>query len=71
MNPLFQSFQQKQASNPQNMFTNALQNLAMQVQQMGLTPEQLVRQKIQNGEMTEAQFRQYSQIADQLTGRNR
>lgn len=70
MNPLFQSFQTNSRNTiPQN-FQQMLNSLASQVRQMGMTPEQLVRQKIQNGEMTQAQFEQYSQIANQLTGRN-
>ena len=70
MNPLFQSFQTNSRNTiPQN-FQQMLNSLASQVRQMGMTPEQLVRQKIQYGEMTQAQFEQYSQIANQLTGRN-
>lgn len=70
MNPLFQSFQTNSRNTiPQN-FQQMLNSLASQIRQMGMTPEQLVRQKIQNGEMTQAQFEQYSQIANQLTGRN-
>ena len=72
MNPLFQSFQSKvnSGNGGLNPFQSALQNLANQVSQMGMTPEQLVRQKIQNGEMTQAQFEQYRQIANRLTGKN-
>lgn len=70
MNPLFQSFQTNSRNAiPQNI-QQMLNSLASQIRQMGMTPEQLVRQKIQNGEMTQAQFEQYSQIANQLTGRN-
>lgn len=70
MNPLFQSFQTNSRNTiPQNI-QQMLNSLASQIRQMGMTPEQLVRQKIQNGEMTQAQFEQYSQIANQLTGRN-
>ena len=68
MNQLFQSFQKNQ----QNGFNlqAALQNLARQIPS-GMTPEQIVRQKIQNGEMSMEQFQQFSAIADQITGRNR
>jgi len=69
MNPLFQSFQQSQQGSG-NGFQQAIENMAAQVRQMGMTPEQLVRQKIQNGEMTQAQFEQYRQIANKITGRN-
>lgn len=69
MNPLFQSFQQNQNGNLFD-WQAALQNIARSIPQ-GMTPEQLVRQKIQNGEMSMAQFQQFSAIADQITGRNR
>ena len=69
MNPLFQSFQQSQQGSG-NGLQQAIENMAAQVRQMGMTPEQLVRQKIQNGEMTQAQFEQYRQIANRITGRN-
>lgn len=69
MNPLFQSFQQSQQGSG-NGLQQAMESMAAQVRQMGMTPEQLVRQKIQNGEMTQAQFEQYRQIANRITGRN-
>lgn len=76
MNPFYSSFQQNQ-SIPNNLGTNLmgqLQNLARQIP-YGMTPEQIVRQKIQNGEMSMQQFQQYSAIADQtvrqLFGQNR
>lgn len=77
MNPFYNSFQQNQ-SIPNNLGNNLmgqLQNLARQIAPMGMTPEQIVRQKIQNGEMSMQQFQQYSAIADQtvrqLFGQNR
>lgn len=71
MNPLFTSFQRnQQGSNSNADLQLALQNLAKQIAPTGLTPEQIVRQKIKNGEMTQAQFEQYRQIANRLTGRN-
>ncbi len=76
MNPFYNSFQQNQAM-PNNLGNNLmtqLQNLARQIP-YGMTPEQIVRQKIQNGEMSMQQFQQYSAIADQtvrqLFGQNR
>lgn len=69
MNQLFQSFQKNQ-QNGFNLQTE-LQNLARQIAPMGMTPEQIVRQKIQNGEMSMEQFQKFSAIADQITGRNR
>lgn len=71
MNPLFTSFQRnQQGSNGGFDLQAALQNLAKQIAPTGLTPEQIVRQKIQNGEMTQAQFEQYRQIANRLMGKN-
>lgn len=76
MNPFYNSFQQNQVM-PNNLGNNLmtqLQNLAQQIP-YGMTPEQIVRQKIQNGEMSMQQFQQYSAIADQtvrqLFGQNR
>lgn len=69
MNPLFQSFQKNQNGGQMN-FQQALMNLARSIPQ-GMTPEQIVRQKIQNNEMPMEQFQQFSAIADQITGRNR
>ena len=71
MNPLFTSFQRnQQVQNSGLNLQAALQNLARQIAPTGMTPEQIVRQKIQSGEMTQAQFEQYRQIANQLTGKN-
>lgn len=73
MNPLFDSFKKNQNNGAQNGFdlNSALQNLARQIAPTGMTPEQIVRQKIQNGEMTQDQFNQFAKIADRLTGRSR
>lgn len=57
--------QQRQQNNPMD-FTTALQNLARQIMPTGMNPEQIVRQKIQNREMTQAQFEQYSQQANSI-----
>ena len=71
MNPLFESYR-KTSQAPLGFDLNtALRNLAAQIIPTGLTPEQIVRQKIQNGEMSQTQFAQFSMIADQLTGRRR
>ena len=76
MNPFYNSFQQNQVmpNNLSNNLMTQLQNLARQIP-YGMTPEQIVRQKIQNGEMSMQQFQQYSAIADQtvrqLFGQNR
>lgn len=57
-----------------NIFGN-IQNFQMQkqmieqqLQQSGQSPEQLVRGLISNGQMTQEQFMQYSQLANQMMG---
>ena len=69
MNPFFNSHQQNQQQNFD--LNSALQNLARQIAPTGLSAEQIVRQKIQNGEMSQEQFSQFAAIANKLTGRNR
>lgn len=73
MNPFFNSHQQNQQQGfGQNFDLNtALQNLARQIAPTGMSPEQIVRQLIQNEKMTPDQFNQYATIANKLTGRNR
>ena len=70
MNPFYRNYQSQVQQNPFNLQA-ALQNLARQIMPTGMTPEQIVRQKVESGEMTQQQFEQYSRIADSLTGRNR
>lgn len=70
MNPLFESFQKQSCGSGQSFnLQQAMLNMAEQVKKLGVTPEQLVRQKIQNGEMTQAQFEQYAQLANRILGR--
>lgn len=70
MNPFYSSFQKNSQMLNQGFDLNAaLQNLARQIMPTGMTPEQIVRQKIQNREMSMEQFQQYSNIANQLMGR--
>lgn len=73
MNPFFQSHQQNQRQGfGQGFDLNAvLQNLARQIAPTGMSAEQIVRQKIQNGEMTQEQFNKFASIADRLTGGRR
>lgn len=72
MNPLFESYKKSSSQQPFGFDLNtALQNLAARIAPTGMTPEQIVRQKIQNREMTQEQFAWCAQIADQLTGRRR
>lgn len=72
MNPFFDSYNRNRQQTSTGFDLNsALQNLARQIAPTGMTPEQIVRQKIQNGEMTQEQFNQFASIADRLTGRRR
>lgn len=73
MNPFFNSHQQNQLQGfgPNFDLNAALQNLARQIAPTGMTPEQIVRQLVQNEKMTPDQFNRYAQIANQLTGRRR
>lgn len=75
MNPFYQSYQKQnwQTNIPgipadiQPMANMLLQQLA----QMGLTPEQKVRQLIQNRQMTQQQFEELGRMADIVIGRSR
>ena len=71
MNPFFNSHQQNQQQGfGQNFDLNAaLQNMARQIAPSGMSAEQIVRQKIQSGEMTQEQFNRFASVADRLTGR--
>lgn len=72
MNPLFESYRNSIGQFPNGFnLSAALQSMAAQIIPTGMTPEQIVRQKIQNGEMSQSQFEQFSRIADQITGRRR
>lgn len=73
MNPFYNNYRQNQQQGfGQNFDLNAaLQNLARQIAPTGMTPEQIVRQLVQNEKMTPDQFNRYAQIANQLTGRGR
>ena len=73
MNQFFNSHQQNQQQRFGQGFdlNAALQYLARQIAPTGMTPEQVVRQLLQNDRMKPEQFNQYAQIADQLTGRRR
>ena len=70
MNPLFESYKKASYQGGFDIST-AIQNMAARIAPTGMSAEQIVRQKIQNGEMSQLQFEQFSRIADQLTGRKR
>lgn len=72
MNSLYQSFQKQQEANaPPANLNEMLQNFASRFIPQGMNAEQMVRQFVQNGQMTQEQFAQYSDIADRWTGRKR
>lgn len=70
MNPFYQSFQQQNQNGglPRN-FQEAASSIIAQLNARHMTPEQRVRQMLQNKEMTQEQFEQLSRMADQITGR--
>lgn len=70
MNPLYQSYQENQNRNNGGLPKTAPELIAFLASKM-TTPEQMVRKMLQNGEMSQAQFEQYSKLADQFTGKNR
>ena len=72
MNPFYNSNRQNQnGQNPPGNLNELLMGLASRMVPAGMTPEQVVRQMISNGQMTQEQFEQYGRIADQWTGRKR
>lgn len=74
MNPLFERFQQKRQQAQQNVnpfsspeaFQQASGQMMDNLNKMGMTPEARVRQLMQSGQMTQEQFGQLSQQADQI-----
>lgn len=68
MNKLYSSYQENNGNN-QNLYDGfyaSLQNLARQIAPSGMSPEQIVRQKIQNGQMSQAQFEQLGRTANSI-----
>lgn len=55
-------------NNFNNAFTNFMRNPMFQNQQ--ITPQQIVQQKLNSGEMTQEQFNQLRMIANQIMGTN-
>lgn len=49
-------------------FMQQFQNYAKQFQQNGQNPQQIVQQLLNQGKMTQAQFNQLRNIANQITG---
>ena len=72
MNPLYKSYQEKQAANrPPANLNEMLQNFASQFVPQGMSAEQMVRNMIQSGQMTQAQFEKLAAVADSWTGKRR
>ena len=72
MNSPYQSYQKTQEnSGPPANLNELLQNVADRFLPRGMNAEQMVRQMIQSGQMTQEQFAQYSAVADRWTGRKR
>lgn len=68
----YPQYQMQPVQQPQNNFSNMqaqIQQIQQQLQMMGQTPEQMVRTLLSNGSMTQEQFMQLSQMADQIVGR--
>lgn len=74
MNPVFEKFQQRQQQTQQQVnpfsspqaFQQASGQMINNLNQMGMTPEAGVRQLMQSGQMTQQQFNQLSNQADQI-----
>lgn len=72
MNPLYEAYKkQRDAYAPPANLNEMLQNLASRFIPQGMSAEQMVRNLIQNRQMTQEQFARYSEIADRWTGRKR
>lgn len=68
----YPQYQMQPVQQPQNSLSNMqaqIQQIQQQLQMMGQTPEQMVRTLLSNGSMTQEQFMQLSQMADQIVGR--
>lgn len=66
-NSIFNLFKEYPATQTQQ--NDSFLNFVQQVRQSGISPEQTVRQLINSGRMTQDQFNQLSQIANQILGR--
>lgn len=70
-NPLYEmygqpQYQPQQQQVPQNNFMQQLQNFRSMING---DPQQLVQNLMMSGKMSQAQFQQYSQMANQILGR--
>ena len=58
-----------QINNPQ-MFLQKFKEFATQFQNSGKNPQQMVQQLLNEGKMSQAQFNQYRNTANQILGTN-
>ncbi len=65
-NPLFNQYGQTPPVIPGNNFMQRLQQFSNMVRG---NPQQIVQNLMQSGQMTQDQFNQFSQMADQIVGR--
>lgn len=65
-NPLFNQYGGQPPMNPFNNFAAQFQQFRNMVQG---DPQQIVQNLIQSGQMSQDQFNQYSQMANQIMGR--
>ena len=69
-NPLYQMFGgQPQLQSPMNPANNLMQQFNQFRANFQGNPQQMVQNLIQSGKMTQQQFEQYSQMANQFFGR--
>ena len=64
-NSLFEQFGNQTSTNPMSQFMSAFK----QIQQTVRNPKQEVERLLQSGQMTQQQFNQLSQMANQFFGR--
>lgn len=65
-NSLFNTFNQNQMPMPQNQLTNMINSFNQFRTAFSGNPEQRVKSMLQNGQMSQQQFEQLAQMANQL-----
>jgi hypothetical protein len=66
MNPLFDISNPQPQPMPQNDFMSRLQQFGQMIQG---NPQQIVQNLMSSGKMSQQQFQQYAQMANQILGR--
>lgn len=67
MNPLFEQYGRKNQNGISNDFLRFISNFR---QNSNKSPEEVVKELLANGKMTQQQFEQLRKTANQLTGKN-